>query len=303
MLRGKTGRREARARRVIDMKRLITAIGLVLTAMCGIVSSVEGADYTGIVSIDSVDARPGQSVAVAVWLRHNNVPISAMSLPIRFANSDLTLDSISLKQTVWTNGFTAYVNIDDYDQTAELIVLPSEIESPLPSATFVNGIVGWLHFTVTSDAAPAQTAIDSVFADTLVAGDIHVFTRIYLSDNSGLGVYLPQFIPGEINVQAPTSIDDDGADGLLPDVFALNQNYPNPFNPSTVIGFALPTAGHVELNVFNILGQEVLKLVDTEMAAGRYEIEFDGDNLPSGVYFYRLTHQEGTSTRKMVLLK
>jgi hypothetical protein len=303
MLRGKIGRRGARARRVIQMKRLITAIGLVLAVMCGIVSTADGADYTGIISIDSVDVRPGQSIGVAVWLRHNNIPISAMALPIQFSNPDLTLDSISLKQTVWTGEFTAYANIDPFDQTAELTVLPSEIVSPLPSVTAVNGVVAWLFFTVAADAAPARTVIDSVFTDTVVAGDIHVYTRVYISDNSGLGVYIPEFIPGEINVQAPTSVDDDGTSGLLPENFALDQNYPNPFNPSTVIGFALPTAGQVTLDVYNILGQEVLRLVDKSMPAGRYEITFDGDNLPSGVYFYRLMHQQGTSTRKMVLLK
>jgi len=303
MLREKIGRRSTRARRVIQMKRLLTALGLILAVTCGFVSVADGAVYTGIVSIDSVTARPGQSIGVAVWLRQNNVPLGAMSLPIKFSNPDLMLDSISLKQTVWTSEFEPHVIIDRYRQTAELTVIPSVMSLPLPSVTTVNGVVARLFFTVAADADPAQTTLDSILKDTIIAGDIHVCTRVTISDNVGSVAYLPGFIPGEIDVQAPTAVDDENVNSLLPDVFALDQYYPIPFNPSTIIGFALPTEGHVNLDVFNILGQEVLKLVDNTMPAGKYEIAFDGSTLPSGVYFYRLTHQQGTSTRKMVLLK
>jgi len=83
----------------------------------------------------------------------------------------------------------------------------------------------------------------------------------------------------------------------------LEQNYPNPFNPSTVIGFGLPTASQVNLQVFNILGQSVVTLVDRPMDAGWHEVEFDGGELPSGIYFYRLRHENGNLTRKMILVK
>lgn len=97
---------------------------------------------------------------------------------------------------------------------------------------------------------------------------------------------------------------------LKPLQFALHQNYPNPFNPTTSIRVELPTEGTVSLLVYNILGQKIMTLIDQELRSeGRYAKTFDGANLPSGIYFYRLTvvgtddkilhHQ----TRKMVLIK
>jgi hypothetical protein len=89
----------------------------------------------------------------------------------------------------------------------------------------------------------------------------------------------------------------------LPSEFALYQNYPNPFNPNTTIKYDLPTDGHVLLAIYNMLGQEVERLVDTEKKAGRYEPVFSGSTFASGVYFYRLEAPGFTQTRKMLLLK
>ncbi|MCD6249821.1 MAG: T9SS type A sorting domain-containing protein, partial [candidate division Zixibacteria bacterium] len=80
-------------------------------------------------------------------------------------------------------------------------------------------------------------------------------------------------------------------------------NYPNPFNPSTIISFSLPSAGFVNINVFNILGQQVVNLVEEYREAGVHQVEFDGANFPSGIYFYRLQHSGGSVTRKMTLVK
>jgi len=89
----------------------------------------------------------------------------------------------------------------------------------------------------------------------------------------------------------------------VPDVFALNQNYPNPFNPSTEISFDLPVASHVELTIFNILGQKVETLVDSEMEAKSYTITWDATPYSSGVYFYRIVAKDFTETKKMLMLK
>ncbi len=89
----------------------------------------------------------------------------------------------------------------------------------------------------------------------------------------------------------------------LPVGFQLHQNYPNPFNPSTNISFTIPKAGHVTLKVYNILGQEVVTLLDGLKTAQTYNVKFDGNGLASGVYFYRLKEGNNFITRKMVLLK
>jgi hypothetical protein len=85
--------------------------------------------------------------------------------------------------------------------------------------------------------------------------------------------------------------------------FALYQNYPNPFNPNTTISFSIPNSAKVELKVFNLLGQDIVTLVNQEKPAGTYEITWNAANLPSGVYFYRLQAGSFVQTRKMILLK
>ncbi len=89
----------------------------------------------------------------------------------------------------------------------------------------------------------------------------------------------------------------------LPTEFSLSQNYPNPFNPSTEISFALPSASDVKLEVFNIMGQRVATLLDQHLEAGNHNVIWDGSQVASGIYFYRLDAGEFTKTRKMVLLK
>jgi hypothetical protein len=89
----------------------------------------------------------------------------------------------------------------------------------------------------------------------------------------------------------------------VPKVFALQQNYPNPFNPSTTIKFEMPRASHVNLTVFDVLGREVSWLVNERRNAGVHEVKFDGSNLVSGVYFYRLQTGDYLASKKMLILK
>ncbi|MFC2102946.1 choice-of-anchor D domain-containing protein [Bacteroidota bacterium] len=90
---------------------------------------------------------------------------------------------------------------------------------------------------------------------------------------------------------------------LVPSYFSLEQNYPNPFNPSTKIEFKIPEAGLISLIVYDILGREVKILVDKEMNAGNYTVDFNAAGLASGIYFYTLNADEFISTKKMILLR
>ena len=94
----------------------------------------------------------------------------------------------------------------------------------------------------------------------------------------------------------------DGQVGL-PEGFSLEQNHPNPFNPFTTIQFMLTTDSYAKLEVFNILGERVATLVDAPLSAGEYSIEWNGSQMASGVYLYRLTVDQVASTKKMVLMK
>ena len=88
-----------------------------------------------------------------------------------------------------------------------------------------------------------------------------------------------------------------------PSSYALQQNYPNPFNPSTIIEFSLAKGSHVELQIFNILGQKVATLVNGFMNAGAHSVQFNASNLASGVYFYGMKAGDFQTYKKMMLLK
>ena len=91
----------------------------------------------------------------------------------------------------------------------------------------------------------------------------------------------------------------------IPLDFSLSQNYPNPFNPSTIIRFDISgtSAAKTSLIVYDILGREVTVLVNEKLTPGGYEVDFDGSNLPSGVYYYKISTGDFSETKRMVLVK
>jgi len=112
---------------------------------------------------------------------------------------------------------------------------------------------------------------------------------------------------------APIAADNVSSEGfevetVSPDKFALDANFPNPFNPITNIRFQLPEAGNVELKIFNTLGQEIITLASGSYEAGVHTVTWNardryGNQVPSGLYIYRLTAGSFVQERKMMLLK
>jgi len=103
------------------------------------------------------------------------------------------------------------------------------------------------------------------------------------------------------NTNGVTDIGDTKE--VIPTTFALEQNYPNPFNPTTIINYSIPVAGNYQLKVYNIIGEEVVTLLNNNVNAGNYSINFDASRLSSGVYLYRLIGNNVNLVKKMVLLK
>jgi len=91
--------------------------------------------------------------------------------------------------------------------------------------------------------------------------------------------------------------------GNIPLTFILDQNYPNPFNPATLIKYHCARAGDVSLKVYDILGNEVETLINSNQEPGSYSVNFDGSNFPSGIYYYRLEAGDYVEVKKMILLK
>lgn len=102
-----------------------------------------------------------------------------------------------------------------------------------------------------------------------------------------------------MDVTKPVSVEDN----LTVLKFELDQNYPNPFNPTTTIRYKLPEKSFVTIKVYDVIGNQVVVLVNDEKVAGIYEVDFDGKDLSSGIYFYTLKTDNFKETRKMILLK
>lgn len=92
-------------------------------------------------------------------------------------------------------------------------------------------------------------------------------------------------------------------DSETPSRFILKQNYPNPFNPSTTISFTIPYSTFATVEVFNVAGAKIFTLIDTYLNAGHHSIRFDGSNLSTGVYFYKLKTTEFEQVKNMILIK
>ena len=104
-------------------------------------------------------------------------------------------------------------------------------------------------------------------------------------------------------IASKEKMDKEGLSKFQPVEFSLGQNYPNPFNPSTQIQYSIKEEGLVQLRVYDILGKEIVTLVNTNKEAGYYSVDFDASQLPSGVYIYQLTTPGFTQARKMIFTK
>ena len=161
------------------------------------------------------------------------------------------------------------------------------------------GLVG----LVLSGAVGAEPVVEGRVR--LASGDAAVGAQVLVFDLADLRRWVGTTT--DESGQFVLSLGALGSGQALPEGFGLGQNYPNPFNPRTVIPYKLAADGSVRLEVFNLLGQRVVTLVDGEQAAGGYTARWDaraasGQGVAAGVYVYRLTAGGGTATRRMVLV-
>ncbi|MBX2821473.1 MAG: tandem-95 repeat protein [Rhodothermaceae bacterium] len=129
-------------------------------------------------------------------------------------------------------------------------------------------------------------------------------TLTYTPGNSFTGTDSFTYVIEDVHgASANAEVSVEMAPNSIPDKNYLDQNYPNPFNPSTTIRFGLSESTHVTLDVFNVIGQHVLTIVDSERGAGNHEIRLDASDLPGGVYIYRLQAENYSEMKKLIVLK
>jgi hypothetical protein len=134
--------------------------------------------------------------------------------------------------------------------------------------------------------------------------------RTIIADSVGIvdatdGLAIEMSLTGAIidGVKHGTVLGVERERAPLPTKYVLYQNYPNPFNPVTVISYQLAVNSFVTVRVYDVLGREVVTLMDDKKTAGSYTIQWDASRYPSGVYFYRLRAGSFIETKKMVLIK
>jgi hypothetical protein len=157
-----------------------------------------------------------------------------------------------------------------------------------PTSVYQNVIRNIIYLYFSSTKIPYETDYRRV--------DFTLYNGSYASNTVSRYIYFDPRRPEK-------SVQEEVAATQLPTEFSLYQNYPNPFNPVTNIRFALPQEGFTTLKVYNMLGQEVANLMNEDLVAGTYEVQFDGTKLASGTYIYRLTSGNYMETKKFILMK
>mgnify|MGYP003980666617 FL=1 len=172
-----------------------------------------------------------------------------------------------------------------------------------------------IEFSINLDSL-AKINTDSVFVPT--AG-MRIPIEPVWHDNDGAGAWEGNIVMSKNNAdnawQTPSvwshtfignrdgdvlSTDDEN---LIANRFSLKENYPNPFNPTTTIEYSIGLAGPTKLMVYDVLGREMVKLVDEYRPIGSHKVVWNASNMPSGIYFYRLETSSFTRTQKMILMK
>lgn len=283
-------------------KKIILFVILVPLFLTLASSTTDAQTYAGTVSVESKAVEAGDHFKVDVTLSGNTKSIQGLFIPLQFDNPDLIFDSVSFEGSFLTSNFVGNGSYLSEQNSIWITYMPNISNPQVDSLVVPNGLVGSIYFTVTDFPSPANVVIDSLNQITYINDTTFYGVNIQLSSADGLSIYYPEFDGGVISILVPTAVDDN-LNSSLPTEYSLSQNYPNPFNPTTNIQFSLPEAGPVKLEVFNVLGQHVVTLVDRSMSAGLHDVEFDGSNQSSGIFFYRLIHSQGAETKKMIMVK
>jgi len=281
------------------MKKLLLALAVCLFTF-GMANADDPGDQDSVI-IQTIDVAVGTDTAY-VWLwsvTDDSVVFYNMPLTFTASGTGINFEYVAYYPplTQWEETFDSLLVPEGFLRMVAWNDLGGADEPPLHT----NGVRHhtWnLVFSIDANATNPQVVdIDTTYDN--INGEF-IFGLV-----GGVEQWTPGFIPGAIHYGV-TGIDDDLDN--IPTEFALKQNYPNPFNPDTKLLFDLPKAQNVSLDVYNILGQHVINLASGMYDAGRYTISWNGTNsngedVPSGIYFYSLRTAEFAKTNKMMLIR
>ncbi len=180
---------------------------------------------------------------------------------------------------------------------------------------FIGGALYQNWSVVAGNPTPGTVNIAGASTTVVLSQGILLTARFRISPGTGNGSYainlanlifnegnpIGLITNGYIIVTNPTDVREYRSG--VPNQFALSQNYPNPFNPSTMIRYDLPKSEQVVIKVYDIVGREISTLVDSRQEAGFKEVQWNASNLPSGIYFYRISAGNFSDVKKMMIVK
>jgi|WetSurMetagenome_2_1015567.scaffolds.fasta_scaffold18062_2 hypothetical protein len=226
---------------------------------------------------------------------------TAVTTPLSITVTDVRIAGDSIRSTVVLNLSSSLPTGGTY----KLRVMSVEGKVHFASPPGTNGETDF--YQAFRWAYPNTSGID---APTNAGTYSYTYTYKRLSNWVDTSIFTVAFVQNDVNKEVinsgrgyymPTGVSNNNS--ILPEKYFLSQNYPNPFNPVTKINFGIPKSGLTTLKVYDILGNLVYTLVNGNLNAGSYNYEFDGSDLSSGIYYFKLTSGEYTDVKKMTLVK
>ncbi|MDQ3021639.1 MAG: T9SS type A sorting domain-containing protein [Bacteroidota bacterium] len=261
------------------------------------------------------------------WIATGNVVCNENGIQ---TSLNLTRTSDGNYIIVWADGRRVFVNNDVYGQKYNAAgnplwttngVLVTNYNSFYPEPNLISDNSGGAYifvFNTQTNFSVVRIKSDSTFswtpnirtlASSLYNPSYHRFQLVKNVDGAiviwqtfnGTGVNGSGIFGANVNTNGTLSIRQVSSE--IPASYILKQNYPNPFNPSTVISYQLAVSSFTSIKIYDVSGKEVATIVNEQQKPGAYEVDFDGSNFTSGVYFYNLVTDKFIETKKMILTK
>jgi len=214
-------------------------------------------------------------------------------LPLPFTFNDQWGSDFTITNTTYFNGIPFTTTIANHTET---VLVDAYGPMTMPGGNILQALRVRRDDIYTSASPPFYVRTISYSFMTESGAVVEVVASDTSAPNSGTIL-----TDGVTWSSTNTSGVKDG--NQIPTQYSLSQNYPNPFNPSTTINFSVLSSGFVTLKVFDVLGNEIVTLVNEEKSAGVYNVDFNAANLPSGTYFYKLNAGAFIESKKMILIK
>jgi photosystem II stability/assembly factor-like uncharacterized protein len=231
----------------------------------------------------------------ATWLFENNSSSTLYGVAIETTSADTS--------ATYTVGSLGFIMRNSY------VVVPVELESFTASVSGSNVTLNWetateinnMGFEIERREADANWLEVGFVEGNGTTTEIHSYS--FVDRNLSAGTYNYRIKQLDFDGTYEYYELNQTVEVASPVDFNLSQNYPNPFNPTTVITYSVPVDGFVNIAIFNVLGEKVANLVNTNVKAGNYELTFNASGIASGMYLYRMEAGDYVSIKKMMILK